>query len=99
MEKFFVQQENGTILDLFEYSTLCVRKHSTDKLDDKYDVVVYKNNDIIPLVLGQFQTRDAAQWAVDQIMILLEKNGIGFSFSFCQNRIPYEYNVIRNEDD
>lgn len=99
MNKFFIQQENGTILDLFEYSTLCVRKHSTDEFDNKYDVIVYKSNNITPLVLGTFQTRCAAQWAVDQIMILLEKNGVGFSFSFCQSRMPYEYNIIQNVED
>lgn len=99
MNKFFVQQENGSVIDLFEYAILCVRKHSTDILDNKYDVVVYKLGDVTPLVLGVFQTKCAAQWAIDQIMLLLEKHNVGFSFSFCQSRMPYEYNVVKNEEE
>lgn len=99
MDKFFVQQENGTILNLFDFSTLCVRKQSNYESDNTHEVVAYKLGDTIPLVLGVFQTKCAAQWAIDQIMILLEKHDVGFSFSFCQSRMPYEYNIIKNEEE
>lgn len=99
MDKFFVQQENGTILNLFDFSSLCVRKQSNYESDNTHEVVAYKLGDTTPLVLGVFQTKYAAQWAIDQIMLLLEKNGVGFSFNFCQSRMPYEYNLAQDEDD
>ena len=40
--------------------------------------------------IGKIETKAAAQWAVDQIMIRLEKCGLGFSLDFCQNSIPSE---------
>ena len=90
MKKFYVQQQNGAILDLTEYSWIGVRKYSSDKKDKRHEVVVYKSGSITPLLLGVFDTRAAAQWTVDKIMIRLEQIGIGFSFSFCQASIPSE---------
>lgn len=83
MNKFYVQQQNGEILDLTEYSWIGVRKYCTDKDDKQHEVAVFKDGDITPLILGVFDTKMAAQWAVDQIMIRLEKCGIGFSLALC----------------
>lgn len=99
MDKFFIQQENGTVLNLFDFSSFCVRKQSDYECDNTHEVVAYKLGDATPLVLGVFQTKCAAQWAIDQIMLLLEKNGVGFSFSFCQSRMPYEYNFAQDGDE
>ena len=99
MQKFYVQQQNGAILDLTEYSWIGVRKYSTDKKDKRHEVAVYKHGDNTPLFLGVFNTRAAAQWAVDQIMIRLEKLGFGFSLDFCQNRIPIELCNDEDEDN
>ena len=79
MEKFFVQQQNGAILDLTEYSWIGVRKFLDDKADKQHEVAAFKRGSDIPLVLGFFQTRAAAQWVVDSIMLRLEKRGLGFS--------------------
>ena len=96
MEKFYVQQQNGAILDLTKYSWIGVMKHSTDKKDRQHEVVVYKDGDITPLMLVVFDTKAAAQWAVDQIMIRLEKCGIGFSLAFC--KAPYEVEDDNEEE-
>ena len=99
MKKFYVQQQNGAILDLTEYSWIGVRKYSSDKKDKRHEVAVSKSGSITPLQLGVFDTRAAAQWAVDQIMIRLEQTGIGFSLSFCQARIPCELCTDEEEVD
>ncbi len=99
MEKFYVQQQNGAILDLTEYSWIGVRKYSTDEKDKQHEVAVYKRGDSTPLLLGVFKTRAAAQWAVDQIMIRLEKCGIGFSLDFCQHSIPIELEFEDDEEE
>lgn len=88
MQKFYVQQQNGAILDLTKYTWIGVRKYSTDKEDKRHEVAVYEDGDNTPLVLGVFNTKTAAQWAVGQIMIRLEKRGIGFSLASCI--VPYE---------
>lgn len=94
MQKFYVQQQNGAILDLTKYTWIGVRKYSTDKEDKRHEVAVAKEGDNTPLILGVFDTKMAAQWAVDQIMIRLEKCGIGFSLALCTS--PYG---IEDEDE
>lgn len=94
MQKFYVQQQNGTILDLTKYSWIGVRKYDTDEKDRQHEVAVAKEGDNAPLILGVFDTKMAAQWAVDQIMIRLEKCGIGFSLALCTP--PYG---IEDEDE
>ena len=97
MQKFYVQQQNGAILDLTQYSWIGVRKYGTDEKDKQHEVAVSQHGDSIPLILGVFATKTAAQWAVNQIMIQLEKCGIGFSLSFCI--VPYEVEVADEEED
>lgn len=99
MEKFYVQQQNGAILDLTEYSWIGVRKYSTDKTDKQYEVAVYKRDSNTTLMLGVFKTKAAAQWVVDSIMLRLEKRGLGFSLDFCQSTIPQELNNDTDDDN
>ena len=99
MGKFYVQQQNGAILDLTEYSWIGVRKYSTDAKDKQYSVDVYKRGSDTPLMLGVFKTKAAAQWVVDSIMLRLDYLGIGFSLDLLQSNIPQELNDDTDEDN